>query len=145
MEFKKEKVLELLNRVVELELAGAVRYTQYSLMIFGHARIPIMGWMREQAIEALLHATQAGEEVTTLGARVSLKIGELAGTHHDSVDGILQELLAHERRGLDLYRELLKLSEGHSVSLEEFSRQKIRNEEMHAAAIEKMLRRRGDA
>jgi len=102
MEFKKEKVLELLNRVVELELAGAVRYTQYSLMIFGHARIPIMGWMREQAIEALLHATQAGEEVTTLGARVSLKIGELAGTHHDSVDGILQELLAHERRGLDL-------------------------------------------
>jgi bacterioferritin len=145
MEFKKEKVLELLNRVVELELAGAVRYTQYSLMIFGHARIPIMGWMREQAIEALLHATQAGEEVTTLGARVSLKIGELAGTDHDSVDDILQELLAHERRGIDLYRELLKLSEGHSVSLEEFSRQKIRNEEMHAAAIEKMLRRHGDA
>jgi bacterioferritin len=145
MEFKKEKVLELLNRVVELELAGAVRYTQYSLMIFGHARIPIMGWMREQAIEALLHATQAGEEVTTLGARVSLKIGELAGTDHDSVDDILQELLAHERRGIDVYRELLKLSEGHSVSLEEFSRQKIRNEEMHAAAIEKMLRRHGDA
>jgi bacterioferritin len=145
MEFKKEKVLELLNRVVELELAGAVRYTQYSLMIFGHARIPIMGWMREQAIEALLHATQAGEEVTTLGARVSLKIGEVAGTDHDSVDDILQELLAHERRGIDLYRELLKLSEGHSVSLEEFSRQKIRNEEMHAAAIEKMLRRHGDA
>jgi hypothetical protein len=27
------------NRLVELELAGAVRYTQYSLMIFGHARI----------------------------------------------------------------------------------------------------------
>jgi bacterioferritin len=106
MEFKKEKVVELLNRVVELELAGAVRYTQYSLMIFGYARIPIMGWMREQATEALLHATLAGEEVTTLGARISLKIGELAGTHHDSVDDILQELLGHERRGIDLYREL---------------------------------------
>ena len=51
----------------------------------------------------------------------------------------------HERRGIDLYQRLLNLSEGRSVSLEEFARQKIRNEEMHVAEIEKMLRRRGDA
>jgi bacterioferritin len=145
LELKKDEAIDLLNRIVELELAGGVRYTQYSLMIFGHARIPIMSWMREQAAEALMHAAEAGEEVTTLGAKVSLRIGELAGTHHDSVDEIMQELLAHERRGVDLYRRLLKLSEGCSVSLEEFARQKIRNEEMHVAEIEKMLRRRGDA
>jgi bacterioferritin len=145
MELKKDETIELLNRIVELELAGAVRYTQYSLMIFGHARIPIMSWMRAQATESLLHATQAGEEVTTLGARLSLGIGELAGTHHDSVDEIMLELLLHERKGIELYRLLLKLSEGCSVSLEEFARQKIRNEEMHVAEIEKMLRRRGDA
>ena len=57
----------------------------------------------------------------------------------------MQELLAHERKGIDLYRQLLNLSKDRSVSLEEFARQKIRNEEMHVAAIEKMLRRRGDA
>ena len=145
MELKRDEVIALLNRIVELELAGAVRYTQYSLMIFGHARIPIMSWMRQQAAESLLHANQAGEEVTTLGAKVSLGIGEPAGTHHDSVDGIMQELLAHERRGIDLYQRLLSLTQGGSVSLEEFARQKIRNEEMHVAEIEKMLRRRGDA
>jgi bacterioferritin len=145
MELNRDEAINLLNRIVELELAGAVRYTQYSLMVFGHARIPIMDWMREQAAEALLHATQAGEEVTTLGARLSLSIGELAGTHHDSVDDIMQELLVHERKGVELYRRLLDLSAGKSVSLEEFARQKIRNEEMHVAAIEKMLRRRGDA
>jgi bacterioferritin len=145
MELSRGEAINLLNRIVEVELAGAVRYTQYSLMVFGHARIPIMGWMREQASEALLHATQAGEEVTTLGARVSLGIGELAGTHHDSVDDIMQELLVHERSGLKLYRQLLDLSAGSNVSLEEFARQKIRNEEMHVAEIEKMLRKRGDA
>ena len=90
LELKRDEVIDLLNRIVELELAGAVRYTQYSLMVFGHARIPIMGWMREQAAESLIHATQAGEEVTTLGARVSLGIGELPGTHHESVDDIMQ-------------------------------------------------------
>src|ERR1700688_1533688 len=112
MELSRDEAIDLLNRIVELELAGAVRYTQYSLMVFGHARIPIMGWMREQAAEALVHATEAGEEVTTLGARLSLGIGELAGTHHDSVDEIMQELLAHERRGIDLYRHMLTLCEG---------------------------------
>ena len=145
MELKRAEVVDLLNRIVELELAGAVRYTQYSLMIYGHARIPIMSWMRQQATESLLHASQAGEEVTTLGAKVSLGIGELAGTHHDSVDGIMEELLDHERRGIVLYRSLLNLCQNSSVSLEEFARQKIRNEEMHVAEIEKMLRRRGDA
>jgi bacterioferritin len=98
MELNEHEAVEVLNRIVELELSGAVRYTQYSLMVFGHARIPIMSWMREQAAEALLHATQAGEEVTAMGARVSLDIGELAGTHHESVDDIMQELLLHERK-----------------------------------------------
>src|SRR2546426_5339362 len=79
----REEAIAVLNRLVELELAGTVRYTQYSLMIFGHARIPIMHWMRQQASEALLLATEAGEEVTAMGGRVSLAIAELAGTTHD--------------------------------------------------------------
>jgi len=145
MELDKTEAVEVLNRIVALELSGAVRYTQYSLMVFGHARIPIMSWMREQAAEALVHATQAGEEVTAMGARISLDIGELAGTHHESVDDIMQELLLHERKGIELYGRLLKLSQDRSISLEEFARQKIRNEEMHVSEIEKMLRRRGDA
>jgi bacterioferritin len=86
-----------------------------------------------------------GEEVTAMGARISLDIGELAGTHHESVDDIMQELLLHERKGIELYGRLLKLSQDRSISLEEFARQKIRNEEMHVSEIEKMLRRRGDA
>ena len=145
MTINKDDVVKVLNEIVELELAGAVRYTQYSLMIFGHARIPIMDWMRAQASEALIHASEAGEEVTSLGARVSLNIGPLAGTFHESVDDIMQELLLHERRGIGQYQRLLKLTESQSISLEEFARAKIRSEELHVAEIEKMLRRRGDA
>jgi bacterioferritin len=51
MEVSRDQIVEVLNHIVELELAGAVRYTQYSLMVFGHARIPITSWMREQAVE----------------------------------------------------------------------------------------------
>jgi bacterioferritin len=145
MGFDKKKVTEVLNEIVELELAGAVRYTQYSLMVFGHARIPIMDWMREQTQEALAHAVQAGEEVTALGEQVSLGISELVGTHHASVDDMMNEMLLHERKGIALYERLLELTQGESVALEELARAMVRSEERHVSEIEKMLRRRGDA
>jgi bacterioferritin len=145
VDLDQDQVVKTLNEIVELELAGAVRYTQYSLMVFGHARIPIIGWMREQAAEALDHAAFAGEEVTSLGQSVSLGIGELVGTHHPSLDEMMQEMVTHEQRGIDLYERLLALVEGRHVSLEEYSREMIRNERLHMAAIEKMLRKRGDA
>ena len=141
MDYDRDGTLKVLNEIVELELAGVVRYTQYSLMIFGHARIPIMNWMREQALESLAHATQAGEEVTALGGDVSLGIGELVPTHPASIDGMLQEMLGQERRAVELYRKLLALTEGRHVSLEELARQMIRTEEMDVAEIEKMLRK----
>jgi bacterioferritin len=145
VDFDRDETLKTLNDIVELELAGAVRFTQYSLMVFGHARIPIMGWMRAQADQSLAHAIQAGEEVTGLGGKVSLGIGELVGTHHPSVDDILGEMLVQERHGVELYRRLLGLTEGRNVSLEELARQMIRSEELDIAEIEKMLRKRGDA
>ena len=145
MELDRDDAVKVLNEIVELELAGAVRYTQYSLMVFGHARIPVTGWMREQAAESLVHATIAGEEVTALGAKVSLGIGELVGSHHDSLDDMMQEMILHERRGVELYHKLLATVEGRSVSLEEYAREMIRGEELHLAEITKMLRRRGDA
>jgi bacterioferritin len=145
MPIEKAKTIAKLNQIVEHELAGAVRYTQYSLMVFGHARIPIIGWMREQANESLMHACQAGEEVTTLGGKVSLEIGELAGTHHETVDEMLEKLVAHERAGIALYEGLRKLTEGKSIPLEEMARQMLRAEAGHVSEIEKMLRNRGDA
>ena len=145
MELDRDRVVNTLNRLVELELSGAVRFTQYSLMVFGHARIPIMSWMREQAQQSLAHAVEAGEEVTALGGKVSLGIGELVGTHHDSVDQMLEEMLIHEQHGVALWQELLQLTEGRSVSLEELARQMLRSEQLDIAEMEKMLRKRGDA
>ena len=39
-------VIVTLNQILELELAGVVRYMHYSFMIFGHSRIPIVSWLR---------------------------------------------------------------------------------------------------
>ncbi|PYT10048.1 MAG: bacterioferritin [Acidobacteria bacterium] len=135
-----KKAIDVLNGILELELAGVVRYTHYSLMIFGHARIPIVKWMREQAEEAITHAIAAGEHITSLGGHPSLKIGKLLETHRHDINQILQEALEHEREGIKLYRALLELAQGRSVLLEDYARQMISSEEMHLSEIEKMLR-----
>ena len=116
-ELNKDKAVGLLNRILEQELAGVVRYTHYSLLVFGFNRIPIVEWLREQATESLTHAQQAGEMITHLGAYPSLTIGPLLDTHRTDIGTILRELLASEGQALALYKELLLLVEGKSVML----------------------------
>ena len=141
-EIDRSKAVELLNRILEAELAGVVRYTHYSLLVFGFNRIPIVAWLREQAAESLTHAQQAGEMITHLGDYPSLAIGPLLDTHRTDIGTILRESLEAEARALALYRELLTVVEGRSVMLEEYARQMVQAEELHAGDVDKMLRRR---
>ena len=140
----KAAVIDDLNAILELELAGVCRYLHYSLMVFGHARIPIIKWMRDQATEGMDHASMAGEHVTTLGGHPSLKIGKLTETHKHDIQQILREALDHERATVDLYYKLLDRVVDKNVWLEEYAREQIQLEERHIAEIEKMLRRPGD-
>lgn len=136
-----KKVIDALNTILEFELAGVVRYTHYSLMVYGHNRIPIVSWLREQASESLAHAAQAGENITTLNGHPSLKISNLLETHKHAIGDILKESLQHELVQLGNYKALLALVEGHSVFLEEYARQMIYDEELHVAEVQKMLRK----
>ena len=135
-----EKTLKLLSRIMEFELAGVVRYTHYSLMVTGPNRIPIVQFMKAQASESLLHATQAGEILTGLGGHPTQQIADIDETYRHSVQDILQESLAHEQRALNLYKELLETVEDRSVYLEEFARTQIAQEEVHGLELRKMLR-----
>lgn len=143
-EINKDKVVAVLNQILEAELAGVVRYTHYSFLVFGFGRIPIVSWLREQADESILHAQQAGEWITNLGAYPSLALGPLLDTHKHDIEAILRESLKAEKIALNLYRELLALVENRSVALEEYARQMINAEEMHASEVDKMLRKPGD-
>jgi bacterioferritin len=135
--------ISALNRVLETELAGVVRYTHYSLMVFGYNRIPIVSWLKANADESLVHAHRAGELVTLLGGHPSLKIGALLETEQHNIGDILRESLGHEQSALVAYYELLKISEGKSVLLEEFAREMIVQEEVHLDEVNKMLRQPG--
>lgn len=139
-----EAVIAKLNQILEMELAGVVRYTHYSFMVFGYSRIPIISWLREEAEEGIAHAHEAGEMITHLGGHPSLSIGPLLETHNHDIGAILRESLEHEKATLKAYFELLVLVEGRSVFLEEYARRLISVEEVHQGEINKMLRKPGE-
>jgi len=142
-EIEKDKVIAVLNQILESELAGVVRYTHYSFLVFGFGRIPIVSWLRQQADESLTHAHMAGEWITTLGEYPSLGIGPLLDSHTTDIATILRESLKAEDVALGLYRDLLAVVKDRSVALEEYARQMIATEEQHAGEVDKMLRRPG--
>jgi bacterioferritin len=139
-----DQVVATLNRLLEAELAGVIRYTHYSFLVFGFSRIPIVSWLRDQATESMAHAQQIGEWITMLGAYPSLGIGPLLDSHQTDIAAMLRESLESERDALALYRELLGQVEGRHVALEEFAREMILAEELHASEVDKMLRKPGE-
>jgi bacterioferritin len=142
--FDTAAAMKLLNQILEAELAGVVRYTHYSLMVFGHNRIPIVSWLRNEATTCLTHANEAGELVTHFGDHPSLKIGSLLETQQHGIHDILTESLAAEKAGLALYKQLLDLVIGRNVLLEEYARKMIVEEELHIGEVNKMLRKPGE-
>ena len=99
MKVDTKAVAATLNKIMEYELAGTVRYTHYSLMTYGYGRIPIVSWLREQAAEALTHAQAAGELITQFGEHPSLAIGPLLETHKHDIGDILRERCTRARHG----------------------------------------------
>ena len=82
--------------------------------------------------------------ITLLGAYPSLEIGPLLDSHKHDIGAILRESSETEAKALALYRELLRCAEGRFVALEEYARQMVYAEELHASEVDKMLRTPGE-
>ena len=136
----KEKVIEKLSEIFNLELTGVTRYTHYALMIFGANRLPLVEFYRMQAKESLIHADMVGEHITGLGGHPPLNTENIKETHKHNIKDILFETLQHEKKAISTYYELLELVQDQSVYLEEFARSMIGQEELHVLEVEKMLK-----
>jgi bacterioferritin len=141
-QFDVEAVVKQLNRILQMELAAVIYYTHYSFMIYGHARIPITSWLRDNASESLAHAQEAGQMIMRLHKRPALGIAALPTTQHNTIDEILAESIQREEAGVELYRELLAMVKDKSVVLEEYATRLVSAEAVHLQEMELMAMRR---
>ena len=136
----KQKIIEKLSEIFNLELTGVIRYTHYALMIFGSNRLPLIDFYRQQAKESLMHADMVGEHITGLEGHPPLNTENIKETHKHDIRDILSETLQHEKKAINAYYELLELVKDKSVYLEEFARSMIGQEELHVLEVQKMLK-----
>jgi bacterioferritin len=139
-EINSELVCNILNEIMEYELAGVVRYTHSAMMVSGPYRLPIVTFLKEQAAESLMHAQQAGELIVGLDGHPSQKIAKIKETHRHSIEDILGESLYHEIHALNLYKKLLEHVADRSIYLEEYARGLIGEEEQHSLELKAMLK-----
>ena len=136
----KDAIISKLSEVFVLELSGVIRYTHYSLMIFGYNRLPLIDFFKSQASESLAHANLAGEHITGLGGHPPINIESIDESNNHEIHDILKETLDHEKKAIKIYYELLNIVENKSVYLEEYARTMIGQEELHVLEVEKMLK-----
>jgi bacterioferritin len=141
-QFNVEAVVKQLNRILQMELAAVIYYTHYSFMIYGHARIPITSWLRDNASESLAHAQEAGQMIMRLHKRPAHGLPAFPTTQHKTIDEILAESIKREETGVELYRELLALVKDKSVVLEEYATRLVSAEAVHLREMELMAMKR---
>ena len=139
-EINSESVCNILNEIMEYELAGVVRYTHSAMMVSGPYRLPIVNFLKDQASESLTHAQQAGELIVGLDGHPSQSIAKIKETHRHSIKDILEESLAHEQGALKLYKKFLENVADRSIYLEEYARGLIGQEEQHSLELKAMLK-----
>lgn len=139
-ELNLKQTIELLNSIMEFELAGVVRYTHYALMVTGPNRIPIVNFFQAQATDSLTYAQQVGEIITGLEGHPSLLISNMEESYTHSVKMIIEESINHEQKGLKLYRSLLDLVKNRSIYLEKFTRKMVASSEINIIELKKMRR-----
>ncbi len=137
----RDKAIAILNRIVECELAGVIRYTQFSLTVEGEDRAEVATWLRAQADEGLKHAQRAGRLIALLGGQAATASWAplLGGDVHD-IDTILRASLRHETEACHADQQLLELSRGRSVFIEDYARDLIVTETMHINQVGRLMR-----
>jgi bacterioferritin len=140
--YQNEKVLTLLGKIYQEEMAGITRYLHFSFMIMGHNRIPIQSWFRSNATESMTHATLLGEKITSLGGHPPMVVAPTKESNVHTVQQLLEESLTFEEQAILLYKDLVKLAtEVDDIALEEMAREFVRSEIEHADEVRKMLKK----
>jgi len=140
--YQNKQVLELLGDIYKSEMSGVNRYLHYSFMVMGYNRIPIQAWFRDNAKEAMDHATTIGEKITSLGGHPPMVSAKVEETNLHTIQQLLEESLKFEEEAMISYKKLVQLSADlGDIALEEMAREFVKVEVEHADEVRKMLRK----
>ena len=109
MGITKKKLLEELNKDLELEYAAAVQYTQHAAVMKGAQYESIQKELLVHAQEEMQHAATLAEQIDYLGGVPVAKV-EKCETSSDTLEMLKQDLKG-ERLAIDRYKKRIAQAE----------------------------------
>ena len=140
MDKSKEKLIKALNKDLEREMAGIVRYLHHSFIVFGPHRGPLVEMFRTQATESMTHAIQLGEKITALGGHPTVRVEQVFEPGDQTIEEMIEEDLKAERTQLELYTQQLREFSDENLPIKLMLEQVIIAEQTHVDEMEKYLR-----
>ena len=138
MAITQEKLIELLNKDLELEYSAAIQYINHAAVMRGAAYGDIIKELKIHANEEVLHAMTLADQIDYLEGSPSVNVGKIL-TSRDN-DEMLQQDLNGEEDAIRRYKVRVEQAE----QLKEFAlAQQLRNilaiEQEHAMDLKQAL------
>lgn len=91
MDITTEKLVELLNRDLELEYSAAIQYINHSAVMKGAAYGDVIKELKIHANEEIMHAMTLADQIDYLEGKPTVKVGEIK-TSDENVAMLKQDL-----------------------------------------------------
>ena len=134
------ELIESLNRVLSLELAGVIQYLQHSFLVTGPEREVFRGFFRDLSGEARDHAGLLGDKIVALGGVPTIEPGEIRQS--TDLGEMLRQDLELERAAMDAYMAAWRACTDAELATKFLLEERIASEQRHVEEFEKLTNER---
>lgn len=134
------KLIDNLNKVLSLELAGVIQYMQHSFLVTGQDREVFGSYFRDQSEESHKHARTIGDKIVALGGVPTVEPAMIRQS--TDLKEMLKQDLAIEREALDAYMAAWSSCGEAEVPVRFQLEERIYQEQLHIDELEKLTSER---
>ena len=134
------ELIESLNRVLSLELAGVIQYLQHSFLVTGPEREVFKDFFRDMSGEARDHAATLGDKIVALGGVPTVEPGEIRQS--TDLGEMLRQDLELERAAMDAYMAAWRACTDAELATRFLLEERIASEQKHIEEFEKLTSER---
>ena len=134
------ELIESLNRVLSLELAGVIQYLQHSFLVTGPEREVFKEFFRDMSGEARDHAAMLGDKIVALGGVPTVEPGEIRQA--TELPEMLRQDLELERTALEAYTAAWRTCTDNELGTRFLLEERIASEQRHVEEFEKLTNER---
>lgn len=134
------ELVENLNNVLSLELAGVIQYSQHSYLVTGEWREIYRKFFRDQAGEAQEHAETLGDKIVALGGIPTVEPAMIRQS--TDLKEMLKQDLELERDAMATYMAAWASCDDSDMPQKFWLEERIADEQLHIEELEKLTSER---